>query len=134
MQRHTLCRQLPLVLQTLKLIDFTAILIIVALGIAVAGIQKQQPVQRPVFLQDASIAFKYMGHHAMPFWIALLVPFLVLLAAAVAIEFWLVNCKRRPARVATFINVLLGFMAAIAVVGFMTELFKRMCGRSRWVQ
>eukprot|EP00775_Hariotina_reticulata_P012446 gene12446-12583_t len=72
-----------------------------------------------------------MGDHDMPFWVALLVPFLVLLAAASAIEFWLVGSKSRPARVATFINVILGFMAAIAVVGFMTELFKRICGRSR---
>ncbi|WIA36678.1 hypothetical protein OEZ86_007960 [Tetradesmus obliquus] len=88
------------------------------------------PRMRPVFQPDATIAYPTVGDHDMPFVVALLVPFVVLVLTALAVEcLWFKHgCQRRTI---TLINLLLTFMAAVAVVGFMTELFKRLAGRLR---
>ncbi|WIA16493.1 hypothetical protein OEZ85_013173 [Tetradesmus obliquus] len=88
------------------------------------------PRMRPVFQPDATIGYPTVGDHDMPFVVALLVPFVVLVLTALAVEcLWFHHgCQRRTI---TLINLLLTFMAAVAVVGFMTELFKRLAGRLR---
>jgi hypothetical protein len=91
-----------------------------------------KPALRPVFEPDAMIGYKHVGDHDMPFVVALVVPFVVLVVTVLTVEcLWVKQCWQR--RTITLINILLTFLAAVAVVGFMTELFKRLAGRLRWV-
>lgn len=101
------------------------------MGLGVALVDKSPPAQRPVFLLDASIS-----HHkdpdTMAFWLALLVPFLVLAATAAALELGpLRRGQGWAAAAVSVVNCLLNCLAALGVTGFLTELFKRHCGRLR---
>lgn len=108
--------------------------IIIIFGITVAGIDKSLPiVQRPVFASDATIAYKFVGDKELHFATALVVPALVLLATAAAMEFLVLRQQGWQKAAANFINIIFSVLATIAVVGFLTELFKRMCGRLRCV-
>jgi cell division protein FtsW (lipid II flippase) len=130
-QQHQPCRKAAC--RILSSIDWGCLLIVVVLGIATAGINKNMsPAMRPVFQPDATIAYQTVGDHDMPFVVALLVPFVVLVVTALAVECLCVK-QGWQRRTATLVNILLTFMAAVAVVGFMTELFKRLAGRLRWV-
>jgi hypothetical protein len=111
-------------------LDWGCLLIIIALGVTTAKIQHMAPAMRPVFQPDATIGYRHVGDHDMPFVVALLVPFAVLVATVLVVECLFVK-QSWQRRTATLINVLLTFMAAIAVVGFLTELFKRLAGRLR---
>lgn len=111
-------------------LDLTYIVIIIIFGVAVSVVEHHDPVQRPVFTYDATISYKFMGDHEVPFWVALVVPFLVLVATAAVVEFLYISQGWRRATIA-FVNVILAALAAVAVVGFLTELFKRLCGRIR---
>eukprot|EP00882_Tetradesmus_deserticola_P025112 GHRQ01027561.1.p3 GENE.GHRQ01027561.1~~GHRQ01027561.1.p3 ORF type:complete len:139 (-),score=53.65 GHRQ01027561.1:744-1160(-) len=112
-------------------VDWGCLVIVIVLGIATAGIDKYiAPTLRPVFQPDATIGYRHVGEHDMPFFVALLVPFVVLAATVMAVE-CLVMKQRWQRRTVMVVNILLTFMAAVAVVGFMTELFKRLAGRLR---
>lgn len=131
LQQHQPCRKAAC--RFFTSIDWGCLVIVIVLGIATAGVSTtMSPRMRPVFQPDATIAYPTVGDHDMPFVVALLVPFVVLVLTALAVEcLWFKHgCQRRTI---TLINLLLTFMAAVAVVGFMTELFKRLAGRLRWV-
>lgn len=115
-----------------KQLDLASVVIIIVFGAVTAAVQDIQAVQRPVLLYDATISYQYMADHDFPFWLALLVPFIVLFITAVAIEYVFVAQNKRRASV-MLVNIILAALAALAVVGFLTELFKRICGRLRWV-
>lgn len=112
-------------------VDWTCLFFIIALGIA-TGIVKQtlRPAERPVYLGDATIAFSHKPNSVQT-WQAALVPAVLLLASAVVIEF--VLHRRQGARQAwlMLVNTVLAMLAALAVTLFLTELFKRICGRLR---
>lgn len=67
----------------------------------------------------------------MPFWVALFVPAVLLLSLAVALEFLLFGSQDTRQAWLMLLNIMLAVLAALAVTGFMTELFKRICGRLR---
>jgi hypothetical protein len=129
-QQHQPCRN-PAG-RILGSLDWGCLLIIIALGVTTAKIQHMAPTMRPVFQPDATIGHKHLDHD-MPFVTALLVPVAVLVATVLAVECLFVK-QSWQRRTVTLINILLTFMAAMAVVGFLTELFKRLAGRLRWVK
>lgn len=113
-------------------IDWSCVFLIISLGIATALLQKTAAVQRPIFLGDATIAYPHREDSSIPFWVALVVPALMLLASAAVLEFLALKQQqgRRQAWL-NLLNVALAMLAALAVAGFLTELFKRICGRLR---
>jgi hypothetical protein len=113
-------------------VDWGCLLVVIALGVTTAKIQHMAPTLRPVLQPDATIGYNYVGNHEMPFVVALLVPFVVLVVTVLAVECFFVK-QSWQRRTVTLVNILLTFLAAVAVVGFMTELFKRLAGRLRWV-
>lgn len=116
--------------QIARELDLTCLAIIVTFGVATGVVGHFQPVQRPVFVYDATISYKFVGDHEFPFWLAVVVPALALLATAAVLEYACLKPGWKRAT-AAFTNVVLAAVAAIAVVGFLTELFKRICGRLR---
>jgi hypothetical protein len=112
-------------------VDWTNVFFIITLGIATAVIQRVTAVQRPIYLGDATIAFPHRDSNSIAFWLAVVLPALILLFSAIAIEF--VVFKRQGSRQAwlMLLNVVLALLGALAVNGFLTELFKRICGRLR---
>ncbi|KAF6261425.1 phosphatidic acid phosphatase type 2/haloperoxidase [Scenedesmus sp. NREL 46B-D3] len=128
-QQHQPCKSA--VCSILGSVDWGCLVITIVLGVATAGISaRMSPALRPVFQPDATIGYRHVGEHDMPFAVALLVPFVVLVATVLAVECLCIqqNWQRRTV---VLLNILLTFMAAVAVVGFMTELFKRLAGRLR---
>jgi hypothetical protein len=113
-------------------VDWSCVFLIISLGIATAVLQRTAAVQRPIFLGDATIAYSHRDSNSIEFWVALVVPALLLLASAAVLEF-LVFKQQQGARQAwlNLLNVVLALLAALAVTGFLTELFKRICGRLR---
>ncbi|KAF8065539.1 Pyroxd2 [Scenedesmus sp. PABB004] len=112
-------------------LDWSCAALIVVLGIATKAVGHRAPAARPVFASDPSIALPFTKHD-MPFWVALLVPFVVLVVAAAALEFGARRRQQGVARAAVvLVNLLLTTLAALVVVGFMTELLKRLGGRLR---
>jgi hypothetical protein len=112
-------------------VDWTNVFFIITLGIATALIQRVTAVQRPIYLGDATIAFPHRDNNSIAFWLAVVLPALILLFSAIAVEF--VVFKRQGSRQAwlMLLNVVLALLGALAVNGFLTELFKRVCGRLR---
>lgn len=112
-------------------VDWTCIFFIITLGIATGVVQRVDPVQRPVYLGDATIAFPHRSSNSIEFWVALFIPALVLLISAAAVEFIIHRKQGQRQAWLMLLNVVLAALAALAVTGFMTELFKRICGRLR---
>lgn len=110
-------------------LDWALFVVVVVLAIATACTDRLRPVQRPFLLTDATISYPY-AQHDMHFAVALLVPFVLLLATMAAFEF-VVFKQRWPRAASHFINGIVTQLGALAVVGFMTELFKTVCGRLR---
>lgn len=117
----------------LLMVDWSSVFMIISLGIATAVLQNTAAVQRPIFLGDATIAYPHRDSNSVAFWVALFVPALLLLASAAVLEFLQVFKQQQGRRQAwlNLLNVVLAMMAALAVTGFLTELFKRICGRLR---
>lgn len=113
-------------------VDWSCVFLIISLGIATGVLQKAAAVPRPIFLGDATIAYPHRASNSIEFWVALVVPALVLLASAAVLEF-LAFKQQQGWRQAwlNLLNVALAMLAALAVAGFLTELFKRICGRLR---
>lgn len=114
-------------------VDWTNIFFVIVLGIATGLIQRASAVQRPVYVGDATIAYPHAEDNSIAFWVALFVPALVLLLTAAVLEFAAFRQHGRRQAWMMLLNVILALLASLAVTGFMTELFKRICGRLRWV-
>jgi len=120
----------PLWLRNVCLVDWTCIFFIITLGIATAMIQKTPAVQRPFQLDDATIAFP-LQKNSVEFWVALVIPALILVVSTVIVEFHVFRKQGKRQAGMLLLNIILAFLACLAVTGFMTELFKRICGRLR---
>lgn len=112
-------------------VDWTCIFFIITLGIATGVVQRASTVQRPIYLQDATISYPHRPADSIAFWLALFIPAVVLLLTAANLEFLVFG--KQGSRQAWFmlLNIVLALLASLAVTGFLTELFKRICGRPR---
>jgi hypothetical protein len=117
--------------QGLCQIDWTCVFIIIVLGIATGSVQKAPTVQRPIYIGDATIAYPHFLKNSVPFWVAVVVPAVILLLSALVLEFLVLRRQGRGQAWMTLLNVVLAMLAALAATGFLTELFKRICGRLR---
>lgn len=116
------------------IVDWTCIFFIVGFGIAIACLQKTPAIQRPVFLSDATIAYPHAAKNSVAFWVAIVVPVLLLAFTAAVLEFGVLGRQQGTRQACLMLlNILLALLGSLAVTGFMTELFKRICGRLRCV-
>lgn len=109
--------------------DWSLVVIIIICAIGIGILEFQDPVQRPVFLYDATISYENKPNTIDDF-LAPLIPGIVFIGSLCIVEIYLF----RDGRVATAAALLRFFMAcfaALTVVGFFTELFKQICGRLR---
>lgn len=116
-----------------EVVDWTAVFLIIVLGIGTGIVGKRTPVFRPIYVGDATIAYPHYDTNSVAFWVAIVVPAVVLLVAAAVLEFWTFRFRQSRQQAAVlYVNIVLTMLAALAVTGFLTELFKRICGRLRW--
>jgi hypothetical protein len=113
-------------------IDWTCIFFIIALGIATGILQKHSAVQRPVYVGDATISYPHRDGNSIEFWVALFVPAIILLGTAAALEFVVFRSRGSGQAWLMLLNIVLALLASLACTGFLTELFKRICGRLRY--
>jgi hypothetical protein len=117
--------------RTLCELDWTCVFVIIVLGISTAAVNRRAPVRRPIYVWDAATAYPHQPN-SVPFWVAIAAPAAVLLAYSSAVELWALRSHQTWRRGALQLaNVLLALLAALAATGFLTELFKRICGRLR---
>lgn len=91
--------------------------------------EKRDPVQRPVYVFDTTIANAHLPNTIDDF-LAPLIPAIVFIMSLVLVEVYLFR-RGRVATAAAVVRFFLAAWAALMVVGFFTELFKVICGRLR---
>lgn len=107
-----------------------ALWILVVVCIAGIGVMEfMDPVQRPVFIYDATIAYENKPNTIDDF-LAPLIPAIVFIGSLVLVECYLFR-KTKTATAAAVLRFFFSCFAALTVVGFLTELFKLICGRLR---
>jgi len=120
----------PAWLRNISQVDWTCIFFIISLGIGTYAIQRTPAVQRPFQLDDATISFPHQPD-SVAFWVAPVLPAVILLISAVVLEFLVFRQQGGRQAGMMLLNIILAFLACLAVTGFLTELFKRICGRLR---
>ncbi|GBF96583.1 phosphatidic acid phosphatase type 2B [Raphidocelis subcapitata] len=109
--------------------DWSLLVVIVLCAVGIAVMEFKDPVQRPVFLYDATISYEHKPNTIDDF-LAPLIPGIVFLFSLVLVEVYLFR-KDAVSTAAAILRFFMACWAALMVVGFFTELFKLICGRLR---
>lgn len=109
--------------------DWSLMLLIVLCGIGICVLETKNPVQRPIFVFDSTISFEHKPNTIDDF-LAPLIPAIVFIMSLVLVECYLFR-RGKVATTAACVRFFMACWAALMVVGFLTELFKLICGRIR---
>lgn len=109
--------------------DWALMVIIVICAVGIGIMEFKDPVQRPVFLYDATISYENKPNTIDDF-LAPLIPGIVFIMSLCIVEIYLFR-RGRVATAAAFLRFFMACFASLLVVGFFTELFKLICGRLR---
>ncbi|KIZ05403.1 hypothetical protein MNEG_2554 [Monoraphidium neglectum] len=109
--------------------DWALLILIFVCAVGIGICEFKAPVQRPVFLYDATISYANKPNTIEDYW-APLIPAIVFVFSLALVECYLFR-KSKVATAAAFLRFFMAGWAALMVVGFLTELFKIICGRLR---
>lgn len=109
--------------------DWALLILIIVCGVGITVTEHMDPVQRPIFIYDATIAYENKPN-TVENVLAPLIPAIVFIGSLVLVECYLFR-RDKIATAATFVRFFMACWAALTVTGFMTELFKLICGRLR---
>lgn len=109
--------------------DWALLLYIILCGIGIAIMQGKDPIQRDVFINDATISYPHKDN-TIDEWLAPFVPAVVFIGSLFLVECYLFR-RGHVDTIAAMLRFFMSCLAALAFVGFLTELFKLICGRLR---
>jgi membrane-associated phospholipid phosphatase len=110
--------------------DWFLWVLIVLAGVATYVVDKKVPnYERKFVVSDSTIAYVH-NEDTIAFWLAPLIPAVVFIAH---MAYWELTKTHLPLghRISSIFRFFTSCLAALAVVGFHTELFKTLCGRLR---